>query len=189
MGRELGAAFSLLLACSGESSAPVTPPPSRVVAVTAQTNEAESVDTFCEAQGADFDWPSAVEGETPASSGWRWVNVWATWCRPCVEEMPRLQSFRDRLRAENIDIELVFLSADAEASAVAEFHEQHPDHPTGPRATDLEALRAWFAQLGLDEGAPLPVQLFVKPDGKLACARTAAISDDDYASVKSLLEG
>ena len=178
----------LVLACSGES-APSTPPPSRVVAVAPQLSEAEAADTFCESQGVDFTWPDAVEGDTPASNAWRWVNVWATWCRPCIEEMPRLQSFQERLRGEGVDVELVFLSADSEESAVATFHEQHPDHPTGPRATDLEGLRAWFAQLGLDEGAPLPVHLFVKPDGKLACARTAAISEDDYASVKALLEG
>lgn len=178
----------VLVACSGES-APVAPPPSRVVAVTAQESEAEAADTFCESQGTPFSWPESVEGDTPSSTGWRWVNVWATWCRPCIEEMPRLQSFRDRLRAENIDVELVFLSADAEADAVATFHQEHPDHPTGPRATDLETLRAWFAQLGLDEGAPLPVHFFVRPNGSLACARTAAISDDDYESVKALLEG
>lgn len=176
------AAVALLISCN--DSAPTAPPPSRVVAVSAQQSEAESADTFCESQGAEFRWPDAIEGEA-LSSGWRWVNVWATWCRPCIEEMPRLQSFRDRLRADNINVELVFLSADAEASAIAEFHQAHPDHPTGPRATDLEALRAWFAQLGLDEGAPLPVHFFVRPNGTLACARTAAITDDDYESVRA----
>ena len=28
-------------------------------------------------------------------AGWRWVNLWATWCTPCVEEMALLRQWRD----------------------------------------------------------------------------------------------
>ncbi len=182
-----------LAGCGDDGGSAAAPAPGRVVALPAQRTSAEELATFCEVhpEGADapaFAWPESLEGTTPgAASGWRWVNVWATWCRPCVEEMPRLEGFRERLAQAGTPVELVFLSADAEEEAVRTFLAEHPDHPTGPRVADTEALRAWLGGFGLDEGAPLPIHLFVDPAGKVRCARTAAITDDDYDSVATLL--
>ena len=41
------------------------------------------------------------------------LNVWATWCAPCREEIPFLQALYDRHRAEGFDI--VGVSVDARA--------------------------------------------------------------------------
>lgn len=189
------ALLALALGC-GDDGGPAAPAaPGRVVALPADEPNAEGLDTFCEVhpEGADaptFRWPAEMEGEAPeAGEGWRWVNVWATWCRPCVEEMPRLQGFERQLAEDGAAVQIAFLSADAEAEAVAEFHRAHPDHPSGPRVADTEALRAWLGGFGLDEGAPLPIHLFVDPAGKVRCARTAAIGDDDYESVRALVGG
>jgi len=32
---------------------------------------------------------------------WVVVNYWATWCPPCIEEMPELQSFHDEYSADS----------------------------------------------------------------------------------------
>jgi peroxiredoxin len=32
------------------------------------------------------------------------LNIWATWCRPCVREMPALQTLHDRLGAEGLTV-------------------------------------------------------------------------------------
>lgn len=32
------------------------------------------------------------------------VNFWATWCAPCVAEMPSLQRLRDRLAAQRVEV-------------------------------------------------------------------------------------
>ena len=32
------------------------------------------------------------------------VNFWATWCEPCIAEMPSLQSLRDRLGVESFEV-------------------------------------------------------------------------------------
>lgn len=189
------ALLSLAAACGDDGGEPAPAAPGRVVALPAAESEAEDLETFCEVhpEGADaptFRWPDAMEGDAPGSDeGWRWINVWATWCRPCVEEMPRLQGFESQLADEGAPVQIAFLSADADADAVAAFHEEHPEHPTGPRVPDTEALRAWLATFGLDEGAPLPIHLFVDPAGKVRCARTAAIGEDDYESVKALVSG
>jgi len=188
-------ALALLVACGDDGGGEAPAAPGRVVALPAAESEAEALETFCEVhpEGSDaptFEWPEAMEGEAPAAGeGWRWVNVWATWCRPCVEEMPRLQGFERRLAEDGAPVRVAFLSADGDAEAVAAFQEEHPEHPTGPRLPDTEALQAWLGGFGLDEGAPLPIHLFVDPAGKVRCARTAAIGDDDYESVEALVGG
>ena len=32
------------------------------------------------------------------------VNFWATWCAPCVAEMPSLQRLRDKLAAQGVEV-------------------------------------------------------------------------------------
>ena len=39
--------------------------------------------------------PNALAKMFPASAKVRLVNMWATWCVPCVEEMPVLRSIRE----------------------------------------------------------------------------------------------
>lgn len=35
------------------------------------------------------------------------VNIWATWCKPCIAELPSIVSLRDSLRDENISFLLI----------------------------------------------------------------------------------
>lgn len=171
----------LLVACNEESTVAA---PSRVVAVAASESAGESTESFCDVHGdRAFSFPAGVES---AAQGWRWVNVWASWCRPCVEEMPRLLDFRQRLADEGIEVTTVFLNADNDDEDYASFVEEHP-FAEGPRVTSVAAIQAWMGERGLDAAAPLPAHFFVRPDGTLACARSAAIGEDDFASVRRLL--
>ncbi|UII31789.1 TlpA family protein disulfide reductase [Fulvivirga ulvae] len=35
------------------------------------------------------------------------INFWATWCRPCIKEMPSIEKAKDALKDENIEFLLV----------------------------------------------------------------------------------
>jgi len=171
-----------------DDGAPSAAPPGRVVAVEAEATE-DPADRFCDVQPAGapaLTLPALAGGEAPAG-GRRWLNVWATWCRPCVEEMPLLDSWRDRLAADGVEVELTFLSADADAEAVARFREAHPEVPETLRMADPDALPAWATQVGLDEGATLPMHLLTDAQGRVRCARTGAVAEEHYAAVRAIL--
>ncbi|HYM78558.1 MAG TPA: TlpA disulfide reductase family protein [Candidatus Dormibacteraeota bacterium] len=43
------------------------------------------------------------------------VNFWATWCPPCVEELPSLMDMQDRLRAKGVVVLGVSIDVDGDA--------------------------------------------------------------------------
>jgi thiol-disulfide isomerase/thioredoxin len=177
------------LGCDDDANA--TPPPSRVIAVAADPNAGPNIEEFCDVQGAgdeaaEMSFPE-LAGEAPgAASGVRWINVWATWCAPCIEEIPRLVRFQEQLEEEDVAVDLVFLSADRDDEAVAAFREEHEATPEGPRIADPTTLPAWAQSVGLDEGATLPIHVFVDAAGKVTCARTGGVSDEHYEVVKAI---
>ncbi len=48
------------------------------------------------------------------------VNVWATWCQPCVAEMPSMEKLYQQLKGENFEILAVSIDSPG-AAAVAPF--------------------------------------------------------------------
>src|SRR6188768_2092038 len=50
------------------------------------------------------------------------VNFWATWCAPCVAEMPALQRLRDRLGTDRIEV--VAVNFQENAALLAPFVEK-----------------------------------------------------------------
>ena len=132
-----------------------------------------------------LDTPEPADGP-----GWRWVNVWATWCGPCVAEMPMLATWRDQLVEDGVAIELLFLSVDDARGKVERFEAKHPEARGGVLIRDTKRdLEPWLPKVGLDPGVVLPVNLFADPQGQLRCIRTGAVADHDLAAVKALLAG
>ncbi|MBI4161032.1 MAG: TlpA family protein disulfide reductase [Acidobacteria bacterium] len=65
------------------------------------------------------------------------VNVWATWCRPCLEELPDILEVRGRLRDRGMEVILVSGDFPGESAAVVGFlREQGVDFPSFIRAGD-----------------------------------------------------
>lgn len=89
------------------------------------------------------------------------INVWASWCRPCIEEMPALQRFASR-RDEH-GVQVVGIALD-DAQAVRAFLQQVPvDYPIlidSPGPADAGV------QLGNLKGV-LPYSVLVAADGRL----------------------
>ena len=159
-------------------------PPSRVVAVGAST-QGPDLDAFCEVRPRrPLSLPELADGAAADSP--RWVNVWATWCRPCVEELPMIARWQTRLGGES-GPSVLLLSADQEPEALSRFVGEHPAAEGSVRLADPSAVAPWLVTLGLDEGAPLPVHLFLDDTGRVTCARTGALGERDYAAVAALI--
>jgi thiol-disulfide isomerase/thioredoxin len=166
------------------------PPPSRVNAVKARSGQASTAG-FCDVihpaeKAPAFQLPALAAPVPAPPAGWRWLNVWATWCKPCIEEMPRLRQWRERLSSAARPVDLAFLSVDESDQVVASFRAAHPETPDSARIADTGALPAWMRSIGLDEGAPIPVHVFVDPAGRIRCVRAGGVAEDQYSIVKEL---
>lgn len=191
LGLGLGVALGTL-ACEDSASKAAVAPASRVVAVAAKSEEDAS--DFCDvlapaASAPRFTYPP-LDTKAPKPSGrWRWVNVWASWCAPCAEELPLITRFQAQLLARGKPVDVVYLSVDSSPEAAAEFAKSHTEVQGSLRLSDFNALQRWLTSVGLDAGATLPVHLFIDPEGKVRCARTGALRDTDLRHLELLLPG
>jgi thiol-disulfide isomerase/thioredoxin len=153
----------------------------RVNAVVPKAGAKVDLAEFCETQH------TADKAAARPSGSWRWINVWATWCKPCIEELPLLAKWRERLKNEGLVADIEFLSVDGEAELVQKFRADHPGVPETLRIADAAALPGWLGGLGIDASAVLPIHLFVDPADRLRCVRMGGVGARDWDFVKRIL--
>jgi peroxiredoxin len=105
-------------------------------------------------------------GKSQALSQWKGklivVNFWATWCPPCLEEMPELSRLQDAYRGRNVVV--LGISTD-ELDKIREFSNEHPmSYPL--LSGNIEAMDLGIS-LGNDKGV-LPYTVIIKTDGTIA---------------------
>jgi len=185
-----------LAACPASEKAP--PPNTRYQAVraapTAKAPPAEWCDLeFAAGTGSRLVLPPATPARKPvgalATGRWTWFNLWATWCKPCLREMPVLVSWRDRLRQDGVAVDLWFLSLDEDPAELATFLAAHPEFAPAPslRATSPAELRAWAKNYSIDASAPIPIHLLAAPDGRVRCIHNGTLNEGDYPTVTAWL--
>lgn len=121
---------------------------------------------------------------------WTWINLWAAWCGPCKEEMPRIIGWQKKLSDAGVMIDLAFVSLDDDERQMKRFLEAQPKG--GVRATYWlpEDERAhWLGPLGIKESPQLPVQILVAPSGQVACVIDGAVEDRDYPAIAAFMGG
>lgn len=96
------------------------------------------------------------------------LNLWATWCAPCVTEMPDLNTLQKRLKDK--DIEIVTVSMDGSIEKARDFYKK----------TGIGALPLYWdstRSLGFDlDFNGLPATVIINPDG-LEVARVSGPLD------------
>jgi thiol-disulfide isomerase/thioredoxin len=104
------------------------------------------------------------------------LNIWATWCPPCVAEMPSIARLASRPTLK--DVAFVCVSTDDSPEDVRRFLVGKNWPMTVLRATDLPPV---FATDGI------PATFLIAPDGRIASAQVGSADWDD-PSVVALLE-
>jgi thiol-disulfide isomerase/thioredoxin len=122
----------------------------------------------CLGGGPDVDLRSAAPGRPTL------VNVWATWCPPCVEEVPDLVAFREKA-GDRVGLVGV-LTQDTPGQAL-EFARQFGMHWPSVVDDQGEVLRAF-------RPGP-PVTLFLDAEGRVVHKRSGKF--DDVAEIEALV--
>ena len=90
---------------------------------------------------------------------WVVVNFWATWCAPCLKEMPELSA----LDAMNEHIEVIGMAyEDIDVAAMREFLDSHPV------AYPIAIIDVYDPPADFETPRGLPMTYLLAPDGKVA---------------------
>jgi thiol-disulfide isomerase/thioredoxin len=131
-------------------------------------------------QAADYSWRLLDLDDQPVEFGRYkgktvFLNIWATWCGPCVAELPSIA----RLAADPKlkDVVFVCVSTDDSAEKVKRFLKGKGWPMTVLRATDCPPV---FATEGI------PATFLIGPDGRIAASEVGSAEWDDPKVVELL---
>lgn len=189
--KKLGLCISFLTAITACTKKEAAAPVSRhdVIMADPQKQKVRS-DGFCDVRfesgkGPAFAWPALAAAPASGLNTPRWINVWATWCKPCIEEMPLLVKWRPVLSKKNMKID--FLSVDKSEADVQRFLQSHAELRGTVRIQDLQLLPAWLKSVGLDEHATIPVHVLTDPQGRVICGRAGGVEEKDWPVITAHL--
>jgi thiol-disulfide isomerase/thioredoxin len=108
---------------------------------------------------------------------WILLNFWASWCAPCIDELPHLVEAQSLYGARGLQIVGPALDgADSVRPMVARFRISYPVMP------DYAGADAVMNALGNDKGA-LPYSVLIGPDGRIAETVLGAMSREQLAAL------
>ena len=160
-------ALSALAGCKPESHAPAASPTAAPVA----TPQAATP----KAAQPDMKFPSlqvkALDGQAfdlAAQRGkWAIVNFWATWCGPCLKEMPELSAL-DAMREHIVVVGLAY--EDTTEDALRAFLVKHPV------VYPMALIDVYNPPVDFDTPRGLPFTYLIGPDGAVVKKYTGPVS-------------
>lgn len=106
------------------------------------------------------------------------LNVWATWCGPCVFEIPELQAIHDKYAPRNFEVIGVSVD-DLGVEPVQQFVNEHK--MKYPIALDPDGNVANMLQTSV-----LPTTVLIDRDGKIVWKRFGQIAPNDPELMKAI---
>ncbi|HUQ83589.1 MAG TPA: TlpA disulfide reductase family protein [Gemmatimonadaceae bacterium] len=109
------------------------------------------------------------------------LNIWATWCAPCREEIPFLQTLYDKHRADGLEIVGVSVDARGQDGAIRDFAQEFKMTYPIWRDPD-ERVQSTFLALGV------PASYLIDRTGVLRWKRLGTIHASDTTLTRALGE-
>ncbi|MHB1561980.1 MAG: TlpA family protein disulfide reductase [Isosphaeraceae bacterium] len=106
------------------------------------------------------------------------LNIWATWCPPCIREMPSIARLAEEPRLKGKPIAFVCVATDESSADLRAFLEGRSWSMSFFRAEDVPG--PFYSQ-------GIPVTFILAPDGRIAAAHEGG-ADWDSPEVIALLE-
>jgi thiol-disulfide isomerase/thioredoxin len=103
------------------------------------------------------------------------LNFWATWCKPCIREMPSIDSAQRLLSKNGI---VFLLASDETPEQIKEFKEHYQFDLNFVRLTNMEELSLYG----------LPTTYIYNPKGENVFAETGYRKWDDSSNIEMILK-
>ncbi len=130
-----------------------------------------------------------LDGKIATGKGWTWINLCASWCGPCKEEIPRLRGWEKKVAAAGTPMQLVFVSIDDDERQLDQFLAAQPDSGVHAAlwAKSGPIRDAFLGGLKIKDSPELPEHVLVDPSGKVRCVIEGAVDDGDYAQAAAIV--
>lgn len=94
------------------------------------------------------------------------VNFWATWCKPCIEEMPFFETAQRQFEAQNVKVIFASLNSVKELSSVQKFVAQR-NIQTETLVLQAGNPNVWLNQIDSTWSGAIPATVFYKNGKKV----------------------
>jgi thiol-disulfide isomerase/thioredoxin len=133
--------------------------------------------------------PAGRAQPTLAKGKRTWVNLWATWCQPCLREIPLLLKWQGDLRKDGADVDVLLLSLDDDGPALDNFLAERKDLRSAhvARIRSQADYEQWAKAFVKDPSTPIPIHLLGSADGDVRCVRSGSLHEGDYPVAKAEL--
>ncbi|WP_165234498.1 TlpA family protein disulfide reductase [Aquisphaera insulae] len=133
---------------------------------------------------ADFKWSLRdLDGKPVDLASFRgrtvFLNIWATWCPPCVSEMPSIAELASRDRIKEQNIAFLCISVDRDIDKVRDFVRDKKWPMTILHATDMPPSY---------ETEAIPATFVISPAGRIVAAEVGASDWDRPEIIQFLLK-
>ena len=109
------------------------------------------------------------------------INFWATWCGPCVEELPYFEQLAEETNAEEVEIVMVSLDFRRDVrTKLLKFIQERPFDLPVIALTDTKT-NEWIDQVDPEWGGAIPITIVYRQDKRLFFA-------DQFANYEELLQ-